>query len=685
MEVVMVYKNTAVLLVLALFLAGCSSMSKKECVNADWYSIGLQDGRGGSSSSKVSGYAQTCGKHDISISQSDYLAGHSEGIRYFCQPDTGYSIGLSGRSLPQVCPSDLKSAFSNAHAKGFAEFKIKRDIKSAESKFSSAVKTQNSIESKLVDAVAVLYSKGQGDEKASAQESVNQLNTQIRNSVGGQVTAVGQLACASGDWYRAGTTDGEAGRSGGTYKRHVRQCQTYHPATNQSDYIKGQSAGLQRYCTFDNGVMLGRAGRELSTLCQGESARDLKAGHARGLDDYNEKVTIAGLTLRKADLEKQVKPLAAETKRLESELAKGGLSSEAKLSLTRKIRNQKLNQSKLVQSLEATTNELNCYVADWEVFGFKSAEKGEVFKNQSLNCSTFGISVNTQSYKTGYDLGLTQYCTAGNGRTLGAVGHEYLGICPNRLEADFLDGYLPAYKTFKRAQLKKELTTDLKQTTNELNRVKTEIDLLAQDLDRDGISRAEKLAIINEMSELNRRENSLASDTSKMSAHLQCLADNWQLLGQKHGSQGLSSQLRVLNCTRFDETPDTSDYRNGLSRGLKTWCTQEKGYAMAIAESDATPACSRNTHREYYRGYQDGLSEIQRRKEIDALKVEKLDIIEGLPKWQNRILEIDTALASGTLSNTSVRRLRSEKLTLQKKVLDKEIRLEEINLKLGTL
>jgi ribosome modulation factor len=674
----MSYRISALLLAALIAMTGCSSMSKKECINANWYQLGFQDGRAGAASSSVQGYVQTCSKHDISINQTDYLDGHAEGIRTFCQPNNGYQIGLRGRSLPQVCPADMQKSFSEAHAKGYTEYKIKQDISAAEKAFANALKQQTQIENKLINATVDLYAVETGGDKTNAQQAVNELNSQIQTSIASQVVAVGQLACASGNWYRAGETDGLYGRSGSTYKRHIRQCESYHPQVNQSDYIKGQSAGLQQYCRYETGVELGQSGRALSNLCQGQSARNLKAGYSEGLKTYNETINIAGLQARKLKLESSAAPLLNKQAKIEADLLNENLTRNQKLELTRALNRVKFEIAQQESSLASTTNELNCYVADWEALGFESAEKGLAFDNQSNNCQQFGISVDTQQFERGYSIGLERYCTEANGRALGALGHEYQGICPQRLERSFLAGYQPAFNAFKRAELKKVLTIELSDSQKRLKNIQSEIDLLAQDLEQDGITRAEKLAIINEMSALNRQEKSLVTETELTSAHLQCLTDDWFGLGQSHGKSGQRNQLRALNCARFEETPNTTEYRNGLSRGLLNWCTQDNGYQMALAGSDASDACSRTTHRVYFTGYNTGIQELEIKKKIDALRLAKLDIIENQAVWEARIVEIDNALLNVNLSATKKRQLMSEKLKLQRQQLESETELEKI-------
>ncbi len=676
---------TIIVLVCSLFIVGCAGMSKKDCTTADWYNTGLQDGRAGYPSNRMSNYVASCAEHDIGIDQSQYLAGHDDGIRTYCQPDNAYQVGLRGRSLPQVCPADLASEFAKAHARGYHEYKIKRDISDAQQNINRSERDLLNIEAELVDATAQLYAKSGTDDKTAAQQAVDAVNNRIQSVQTQQVTAIGQLACATGDWYQAGISDGEAGRSAATYKRHVRQCQDYHPKTNQQDYISGQSAGLQRYCSFENGIVVGENGRVMSNLCQGTGKRNLERGYGLGLEEYNGKITVAGLKIRRAALEQKLPALNQEQARLELELQKPDLTSAQKITLTRQLNRVKLDRTQVEIDLNDAADEMSCYAADWQVLGFEAGEQGRVFRDPSKTCEAYGIRADTQMFEAGYELGLANYCTTANGAAVGGQGMEYLGVCPRQLESDFLDGYLPAIKAFQRQALKRQLKVDVEQSNNLLANVKNEIDLLSRDLERNDLTRAEKLAIINEVAALNKREKSLAQENETLNSHWQCLTDDWLELGKQHGAQGLGSQLRALSCERFEVSPNATDYRNGLSRGLSTWCTYARGYDMAVADQAPTTSCLKTTHREYYRGYSAGEQEIQRAKKIDQLKLEKLDIVEKLPAAKQRIAEIDASLAGVELSSSSIRRLKQEKLQLQRFVLEADIRLEEIENELALL
>jgi len=65
--------SLSVLCVLAL--AGCSSMSEKECLNADWRKVGYDDGSAGKYTSIFDDYVKDCAKAKVMPDNQAYLLG----------------------------------------------------------------------------------------------------------------------------------------------------------------------------------------------------------------------------------------------------------------------------------------------------------------------------------------------------------------------------------------------------------------------------------------------------------------------------------------------------------------------------------------------------------------------------------------------------------------------------------
>jgi hypothetical protein len=82
-------------------------MNANECVTADWQAVGYEDGSRGYNSSRFSSHRKACAKHGVTADFPTYKKGYDQGVRSYCTPERGYSLGKKNKALPNICPSDL--------------------------------------------------------------------------------------------------------------------------------------------------------------------------------------------------------------------------------------------------------------------------------------------------------------------------------------------------------------------------------------------------------------------------------------------------------------------------------------------------------------------------------------------------------------------------------------------------
>jgi hypothetical protein len=138
-------------------LSGCATLGKDECLNADWLTIGYEDGAHGYPASRIGSHRQDCAKHGVTPDFKRYEQGRLEGLREFCTVQKGYSLGTSGRQYNYVCPRDLESDFlkgyyhgKNVHAAKMEINKQKADLKKMHEEFRSVEKDLHAIEAELI-------------------------------------------------------------------------------------------------------------------------------------------------------------------------------------------------------------------------------------------------------------------------------------------------------------------------------------------------------------------------------------------------------------------------------------------------------------------------------------------------------------------------------------------------------
>lgn len=114
----------------ALLLVNCASMSKQECLNADWQSIGFEDGRLGYSSARIGDHRRACAKINVKPDLALYQQGYEDGARQFCEPQNGFKLGLRGGAYNVICPADTQDGFAAAYDEGKEIYRVNATLDS---------------------------------------------------------------------------------------------------------------------------------------------------------------------------------------------------------------------------------------------------------------------------------------------------------------------------------------------------------------------------------------------------------------------------------------------------------------------------------------------------------------------------------------------------------------------------
>lgn len=110
--------HLVLLLTAAATLAGCNTLSEKECRNADWVRIGQQDGANGYTAARIDEHAKACGEIGIKPDARAYARGREQGLQSYCQPLVGRSKGAEGASYYGVCTGPGEAAFMRGYSVG---------------------------------------------------------------------------------------------------------------------------------------------------------------------------------------------------------------------------------------------------------------------------------------------------------------------------------------------------------------------------------------------------------------------------------------------------------------------------------------------------------------------------------------------------------------------------------------
>lgn len=104
----------------AVFLfSGCSTFSRNQCLNMDWYQIGYNEGFMGENKLDQTHkyYANTCGKdHEIMPNKETMTNGYKAGLAQFCSESGGKRAGSTGIAYRNVCGPDKEKEFMKSYA-----------------------------------------------------------------------------------------------------------------------------------------------------------------------------------------------------------------------------------------------------------------------------------------------------------------------------------------------------------------------------------------------------------------------------------------------------------------------------------------------------------------------------------------------------------------------------------------
>lgn len=93
-------------------------MDKNQCLNADWYAVGLEDGARGRAVEHLGDHRRACAEFNVTPDTNRYLAGRNEGLKTFCTYERGYSEGRAGNFYGAACPQPMAARFLAGYNRG---------------------------------------------------------------------------------------------------------------------------------------------------------------------------------------------------------------------------------------------------------------------------------------------------------------------------------------------------------------------------------------------------------------------------------------------------------------------------------------------------------------------------------------------------------------------------------------
>ncbi len=153
-------------------LSSCQSLSKDECLVADWQVIGENDGAAGQDpQGRFAQHVKACARVNVVPDQTLWNQGYKTGLVRYCTPRSGLQAGRSGKAYHNVCPVETQDGFLRGYNLGHAAY-------SKQSSINSLTNRINSLEYQIEQAKG--GSKKKGSKKWSKDE-VKRMRRQVHD------------------------------------------------------------------------------------------------------------------------------------------------------------------------------------------------------------------------------------------------------------------------------------------------------------------------------------------------------------------------------------------------------------------------------------------------------------------------------------------------------------------------
>lgn len=99
------------LTLISLMSCSYAVLNREDCLRANWYALGIQDGLAGKTASEINVYQHACLEYSVNPNQKKYAEGREKGLIDYCKLENAVTSGLKGQLYQSVCPKEIDAAF----------------------------------------------------------------------------------------------------------------------------------------------------------------------------------------------------------------------------------------------------------------------------------------------------------------------------------------------------------------------------------------------------------------------------------------------------------------------------------------------------------------------------------------------------------------------------------------------
>lgn len=167
----------SLLLFIGIFVGCATTLTKNECLEANWYEIGRIDGSNGEPRAKFQEHVEACSRYNVHVGREAYYRGRDHGLKIYCTKDRGFDLGILGKKYNTTCPKDLQSEFHDGYTKG-------KEFYTSELKLSQLKQRMQILEGQMVTKNQQLHSSDiRNEERIQIKTDIQNLAREYREIV----------------------------------------------------------------------------------------------------------------------------------------------------------------------------------------------------------------------------------------------------------------------------------------------------------------------------------------------------------------------------------------------------------------------------------------------------------------------------------------------------------------------
>ena len=159
----------------------------------------------------------------------------------------------------------------------------------------------------------------------------------------------------------------------------------------------------------------------------------------------------------------------------------------------------------LISGCATGLSKQECQTANWKTIGYEDGVQGRPEARISAHrkaCAEYGVALELETYRRGWEEGIERYCQPGNGYHQGRSGRKYTGVCPSSLEPAFLQAYRDGHSLYDLAADIRRLSKKITYQRNRLAAIDVEMRDAGLELVAKGIPTERRVVLLDELRKL---------------------------------------------------------------------------------------------------------------------------------------------------------------------------------------